>query len=127
MNMNKRTTIKQVATAAGVSTQTVSRVINDRPDVSHETRRRVQDVIDNLAYGPSALARSLVHQRTNTLAVVAWGIEFFGPSRTLIGIEQRADELGYSLFLNLLSQPDDASHERTMNDLIAHRVDGIVW
>jgi LacI family transcriptional regulator len=122
-----RATIRQVATAAGVSTQTVSRVINDRPDVSHETRRRVQDVIDNLGYRPSALARSLVHRRTNTLAVVAWGIEYFGPSRTLIGIEQQAAALGYSLFLNLLSQPDDSSHERAMNDSIAHRVDGIIW
>ena len=122
-----RATIRQVATAAGVSTQTVSRVINDRPDVSHETRRRVQDVIDNLGYRPSALARSLVHRRTNTLAVVAWGIEYFGPSRTLIGIEQQAAALGYSLFLNLLSWPDDSSHERAMNDSIAHRVDGIIW
>lgn len=122
-----RATIKEVAAAAGVSTQTVSRVINGRPDVSPTTRRRVQSVIDKLGYGPSALARSLVHRRTNTLAVVAWGIEYFGPSRTLIGIEQRAAELGYSLFLNLLSQPDDSSHERAMNDFIAHRVDGVIW
>ena len=122
-----RATIKEVASAAGVSTQTVSRVINERPDVSPRTRRRVQGVIDELGYRPSALARSLVHQRTDTLAVVAWGIEYFGPSRTLIGIEQQAAELGYSLFLNLLSQPNDSSHERAMNDFVAHRVDGIIW
>ena len=124
---NSRTTIRQVANAAGVSTQTVSRVINSRPDVSVETRRHVQSVIDKLDYRPSALARSLVHRRTNTLAVVAWGIEFFGPSRTLMGIEQQAAELGYSLFLNLLSKPDDSSHERIMNNFIAQRVDGIIW
>ncbi len=122
-----RATIKEVASAAGVSTQTVSRVINERPDVSPGTRRRVQSVIDQLGYRPNALARSLVHRRTNTLAVVAWGIEYFGPSRTLVGIEQQAAELGYSLFLNLLSKPDDSSHERVMNDFIAHRVDGIIW
>ncbi len=124
---NVRTTIRQVASAAGVSTQTVSRVINERPDVSPTTRRRVQGVIDKLGFRPSALARSLVHRRTNTLAVVAWGIEYFGPSRALIGIEQQASRLGYSLFLNLLSEPDDSSHERAMNDFIDHRVDGIIW
>ncbi len=122
-----RATIKEVAAAAGVSTQTVSRVINERPDVSTETRLRVQQVIDDLGYRPSALARSLVHQRTNTLAVVAWGIEYFGPSRTVVGIEQQAVELGYSLFLNLLSKPDDSTHERIMNNFIAQRVDGIIW
>jgi LacI family transcriptional regulator len=124
---NVGTTIRQVAVAAGVSTQTVSRVINGRPDVSAATRGRVQTVVDELGYRPSALARSLVHRRTNTLAVVAWGIEYFGPSRTLIGIEQQAAELGYSLFLNLLSEPDASSNERAMNDFIDHRVDGIIW
>ena len=54
----QRTTIKQVAFEAGVSTQTVSRVINSRPDVSQETRLRVQQVIDRLAYQPSAVART---------------------------------------------------------------------
>lgn len=122
-----KTTIGQVAAAAKVSTQTVSRVLNERPDVSPATRQRVQRVIDNLGYRPSALARSLVHRRTDTLAVVAWGIEYYGPSRTLIGIEQEADQLGYSLFLNLLSEPDDSSHEEAMNDFIDHRVDGIIW
>lgn len=124
---SSRATIKEVASASGVSTQTVSRVINERPDVSLKTRQRVQSVIDKLGYRPSALARSLVHQRTNTLAVGAWGIEYFGPSRTLVGIEQQAAELGYSLFLNLLSQPDDSGHERVINNFIAQRVDGIIW
>lgn len=53
MNFNKRTTIKQVAKVAGVSTQTISRVINDRPDVAPETRERVQQVIKELGYQPS--------------------------------------------------------------------------
>lgn len=49
-----RATIKEVAAAAGVSTQTVSRVINNRPDVSSETRQRVQEIIEKLRYQPSA-------------------------------------------------------------------------
>ena len=46
--MNKRPTIKQVAEAAGVSTQTVSRVINNRPDVAADTRKRIEEIIDNV-------------------------------------------------------------------------------
>jgi LacI family transcriptional regulator len=87
---NKRPTIKLVAKAAGVSTQTVSRVINDRPDVAPETRERIQQVIEELGYQPSALARSLIQQRSYTLGVVTAGLKFIGPSRTLNGITSKA-------------------------------------
>src|SRR4030066_1618543 len=92
MNTNKRSTIKQVAKAAGVSTQTVSRVINDRPDVAPQTRARIHQVIEELDFQPSALARSLIHQRSFTLGVVTSGLKYFGPSRTLNGITSMAAE-----------------------------------
>ena len=82
ITMNQRTrriTIKEVAKAASVSTQTVSRVINARPDVAPGTRRSVQDVIEKLGYQPSALARSLIHQRSYTLGVVTAGSEIHRP------------------------------------------------
>jgi LacI family transcriptional regulator len=120
-------TLQDVATLAGVSAKTVSRVVNNQGEIKETTRQRVQAAIDTLGYQPNFLARSLVHRRTNTLAVVAWGIDYFGPSRTIVGIEQQAGELGYSLFLNLLSNPDDPGHERILNEFIAHRVDGIIW
>jgi LacI family transcriptional regulator len=120
-------TLRDVATLAGVSAKTVSRVVNNQGEIRETTRLRVQAAIEKLGYRPNFLARSLVHQRTNTLAVVAWGIDYFGPSRSVVGIEQQASELGYSLFLNLMSEPDGSSHERVMNDFIAHRVDGIIW
>src|SRR5678809_1003620 len=97
-----RATIKEVASVAGVSTQTVSRVINERPDVSPETRRRVQDVIKALSYQPSALARSLISQRTHTLGVVTAGLRHIGPSRTLSGITSAAEE---ALSLIHISEP----------------------
>ncbi len=90
----KRATIKEVARDAGVSTQTVSRVINNRPDVSPETRSRVQQVIEELGYQPSALARSLIQRRSYTLGVVTAGLKYVGPSRTLNGILQKAEQLG---------------------------------
>jgi LacI family transcriptional regulator len=125
--INKRATIKEVAREAGVSTQTVSRVINDRPDVSPETRERVQQVIDRLNYQPSALARSLIQQRSTTLGVVTAGLKFIGPSRTLNGITGRAAELGYALMLEELPRFDTQDVRPLLQGLLARHVDGIIW
>jgi LacI family transcriptional regulator len=127
MNTNKRATIKQVAKAAGVSTQTVSRVINDRPDVSPETRGRIQQVIVELDYQPSALARSLIQQRSYTLGIVTAGLKFTGPSRTLNGITNKAEELGYALLLEQMLQFDTDPIKPLLQNLLARHVDGIVW
>src|SRR4030065_1922991 len=116
---NKRTTIKQVAKAAGVSTQTVSRVINNRPDVAQETRVRIQQVIEELGYQPSALARSLIQQRSYTLGVVIAGLKYIGPSRTLNGITQRAEELGYSLLLKELPSFTAVEYQSLIQSLLA--------
>jgi LacI family transcriptional regulator len=120
-------TLKDVAMLAGVSTKTVSRVVNNQGEISDVTRQRVQAAIEQLNYRPNILARSLVNQRTNTLAVVAWGLDYYGPSRTVVGIENKSDELGYSLFLNLLSHPDEGDIDRILDTLVARRVEGIIW
>ena len=72
-------TLQDVARLAGVSTKTVSRVVNNQGEISAATRERVQAAIEQLGYRPNILARSLVNRRSNTLAVVAWGIDYFGP------------------------------------------------
>jgi LacI family transcriptional regulator len=122
-----RATIKQVASSAGVSTQTVSRVINERPDVSPETRKRVQDVISKMGYQPSALARSLINQRSFTLGVVTAGLKHIGPSRTLSGITGAAEEFGYSLLLKELSSYDTGTVAPIFQEFISRHVDGIIW
>lgn len=127
MVVKKRVTIKQVAKEAGVSTQTVSRVINNRPYVAPETRQRVLQVIDKLGYRPSNIARSLIQGRSCTLGVVGYGLEYFGPSRTLSGIEQQANGLGYSLLLSLIRQPEKNDVEQVLRDMLSRYVDGIVW
>jgi DNA-binding LacI/PurR family transcriptional regulator len=126
-NGSFHTTLKDVASLAGVSTKTVSRVVNNQGEISDATRERVQQAIDQLGYRPNILARSLIHKRTNTLGVVAWGIEYFGPSRTVVGIEQQAHQLEYSLLLNLVDRPDNSDSEQVLDTLITHRVDGILW
>lgn len=123
----ERYTIKQVASEAGVSTQTVSRVINNRPDVSPETRKRVQEVIDKLDYQPSALARSLIRQRSYTLGVVTAGLKYIGPSRTLSGITAEAEAAGYALLLKELPHFDANNIEPIFRALLSRHVDGIIW
>lgn len=127
MKRSGRTTIREVASEAGVSTQTVSRVINDRPDVSRTTRKRVKDVIARLGYQPSAVARSLIRQRSYALGVVTAGLKFIGPSRTLSGITSAAEEAGYSLLLKELPRFDPEQIAPIFQTLISHQVDGIIW
>jgi LacI family transcriptional regulator len=124
---NGLATIKQVAEEAGVSSQTVSRVINNRPDVSPETRERIQQIVARLGYQPNAIARSLIRRRSSTLGVVASGLGYYGPSHTLIGIEQGANKMGFSILLSLLHQPELVDVETIVNSLIARQVEGIIW
>ena len=112
---------------AGVSTQTVSRVINERPDVSPETRKRVQEVIKALSYQPSALARSLISQRSHTLGVATAGLRHIGPSRTLSGITAAAEEAGYSLLLQELPDYDTEDISPIFQAFHSRHVDGIIW
>ncbi|MBK9207652.1 MAG: LacI family DNA-binding transcriptional regulator [Anaerolineales bacterium] len=70
--------------------------------VSEGTRLRVETVVENLGYRPSALARSLIQQRSYTLGVVTFGLKYIGPSRTLNGVADKADELGYMLLMKEL-------------------------
>lgn len=123
----KRPTIKQVAKTAGVSTQTVSRVINNRPDVADDTRQRVKTVIAEIGYQPSALARSLIRKRSFTLGVLTVGLKFIGPSRTLNGITSTAEEAGYSLLLKELPHFNTIDGEPIINEFLSHHVDGIIW
>lgn len=122
-----RPTIKEVASMAGISTQTVSRVINERPDVSPETRKHVQDVIEQLGYRPSALARSLIRRRSHTLGVVTAGLNYIGPSRTLNGITAAAEQAGYALLLKELPRFDANDNGPIFEALFSRHVDGIIW
>jgi DNA-binding LacI/PurR family transcriptional regulator len=123
----KRATIKVVAQEAGVSAQTVSRVLNNRPDVAPETRQRVKDVIAALEYHPSAVARSLIKQRSYTLGVVIAGLRYLGPSGMLNGITRRAEKLGYALLLKELPDYQIEEYQTILQNLLARQVDGIIW
>ncbi len=123
----RRPTIRDVAATAGVSIQTVSRVTNGRPDVAPETISRVLEAIRQLGYTPNMLARGLTVGRSQVLGVVAYGLEYFGPSRTVSAIERRAAQLGYGISLTLILKPETDDVGAILDALRARQVDGIIW
>jgi LacI family transcriptional regulator len=127
MKKTNRITINEVAKIAGVSIQTVSRVINDKGEVSPETRRNIQDIINQYGYRPSAIARSLSQQRSYSIGVVTAGLKYIGPSNILNGITDEADEHGYTLILKTLPRFNTEDVQPIFEALIAQHVDGIIW
>lgn len=125
--MSKKVTIKDVAKIAGVSAQTVSRVVNNHPDVSDETRSRIQKIVDELGYSPNIIARSLIQGKTNTIGVVAFRLDYFGSNSILTAIERRAAKLGYSLLLTLINDLDESKTDPVLNQLLSRQVDGLIW
>ena len=127
MEKRAKLTIYEVADKAGVSRQTVSRVINNRPDVAYETRKRVLRIIEELDYRPNAVARSLSMKRTNNFGLVTAGLEFIGPSVTMSGIAKETEQLGYGLYLKDLPRFNTDNIQNIIDWFLARQVDGIIW
>ena len=115
-----------VARLAGVSHQTVSRVINDHPSVSQSTRARVLEAMSQLDYRPNTAARSLVTNRSRRIGVISFDARYFGPGSTLHAIEIAAREAGYGISLASLSDLTDEDAAAAVAALDAHNVDGLI-
>ena len=115
-----------VAKLAGVSLQTVSRVINDSPHVRDETRIRVQDAMRKLEYRPNPVARALVTGRSRTLGVVSFDTTLYGPASTLFGIERAAHEADYFVSIVSLRELTSAAVVTAVERLRDQGVDGIL-
>jgi DNA-binding LacI/PurR family transcriptional regulator len=115
-----------VAKLAGVSHQTVSRVINGSTHVRPETRQRVMAAMDQLEYRPNPAARALVTGRSGTLGVVSFDTTLYGPASTLFAIEQAAHAAGYFIMIVSLLTLDRASVLGAIERLRMQGVDGIL-
>jgi LacI family transcriptional regulator, repressor for deo operon, udp, cdd, tsx, nupC, and nupG len=115
----RRPTIKDVARVAGVTYPTVSRVLSGKPYVALSTRERVMQAITELGYKPSAAARSMVTQRTHTLAMLVPHLADANFGVLFAGAEREARAQGYSV---LVTDYDAALEEHGL--LSEHRVDG---
>ena len=115
-----------VAQRAGVSHQTVSRVLNGHPNVAEPTRQRVLAAISALGYRPNPTARALVTQRTQTIGVVARDTTLFGPASTLLAIELAARSAGYRVSIASARLRERESVEEAVEELLAGAVDGLL-
>lgn len=126
MGLKAAVTIRQVAEEAGVSIQTVSRVINNRYDVAQETRQRVQQAIERLGYQPNAIARGLASRRSRTLGLITYDFTDMFVSHMLTGAEQEARRHGYVLVLGRCDQPIN-DEPRYLRLLTERHVEGIIF
>lgn len=118
--------LADVALRAGVSYQTVSRVINDHPSVAPPTRERVRQAIAELGYRPNRAARALVTGSSRTLGLVTVNIAQYGPAQTMIGLEKAARAAGYALSVTILDEATAEAMRTAVDDLVAHGVDAVV-
>ena len=120
-----RVTIRDVASKAGVSAMTVSRVINESPRVSDETRRRVEATIAELGYVPNRLASGLIRRKTGALGVIVPDVA--NPFFTLVvrGAEEVAWRAGYHVIL-CNTQADLERERGYLEDMLSFQVEGLL-
>jgi DNA-binding LacI/PurR family transcriptional regulator len=122
---HKVATMKDVAARAGVSYQTVSRVVNESPHVKRETRARVAEAVGELRYRPNNAARHLVSRRSGIIGFIG-SLTFHGPARIMVSVEQTAKRHGYNVMIVELPEVNAQEVRRAIDDLCARQVEGIV-
>lgn len=115
-----------VARLAGVSHQTVSRVLNNHPNVRADTARRVRAAIAELGYRPNRAARALVTGRTQLLGVVGLNTTLYGPASMLAAFEQAAAAAGFAVSVGNVADLDRESVTAVVERHLDERVAGIV-
>jgi LacI family transcriptional regulator len=121
----KHVSIRDVATGAGVSFQTVSKVLNGKGSVSPETRSRILQCADDLGYSPNYVARSLVTNRAFTIGVLASDLSDYVLAQIVVGAEREARRHGHGTIISTVDK-DGSDGERNLHELIKRRVDGIL-
>lgn len=119
-------TMEDVAQLAGVSHQTVSRVLNGHPNVSSKARDRVSTAIAELGYRRNASARSLVTRSSRTIGVVCLEMGQYGPANTLLGLQEAAYGEGYFVTVAGLRVLSESALREALDHLLDQPLDGII-
>lgn len=122
----KRPTIRDVAALAGVSHQTVSRVINREPSVRPETRSRVLKTIEELDYVPNPMARGLIANRTHCIGMVTTDVSDHSFAAAVAGAEKEARRLGYYLMVASVEEAAPADGGQYLRLLVERRTEGLI-
>ncbi len=125
LTIRMRPTINDVAKQAGVSTATVSRIINKQTGYTAETRQKVVNIIQEIGYKPNAIARGLVNKRTKTIGVLLPSLSSRLASALLKGIENSAHQLDYSVII-CNTESDGKRTIEYLDVLSEKQIDGII-
>ncbi|GAA3333009.1 LacI family DNA-binding transcriptional regulator [Curtobacterium sp. C1] len=118
--------IRDVARVAGVSHQTVSRVLNNSDAIRAETRDKVLAAMEQLQYRPNRAARALVTSRTHTIGVLTAQRSHYGPAATMQAIEDAAVTRGYSVTTSNIADATDTAVRDGLGHLLDQDVEGII-
>lgn len=118
--------IRDVARLAGVSYQTVSRVLNESPSIKDSTKRRVLDVIAEIGYRPNQAARALVTSKSRTIGVLTQQTAHYGPTTSITAIEQAAKDAGYRLSITSISSSDYVAIKAGLDHLMSQSIEALV-
>jgi DNA-binding LacI/PurR family transcriptional regulator len=123
---SRQPVIADVARLAGVSVPTVSRVLTGNIPVSEERRQRVLAAIEELNYRPSSLARALKSGQRSMIAIFAASTSRFGYANTVAGIEQVAQEAGYSIVVSAVKSSEEADVKAALEVVLQQQLAGII-
>ncbi|MFW6377867.1 MAG: LacI family DNA-binding transcriptional regulator [Bacillota bacterium] len=125
MAIEENITIKDIAKKSGVSVTTVSRVLNEKPDVNDQTRAKVLKIIEESNYRPNGMARSLVINQTYSIGLIIPDINNPYFPEVARGVEDQAQDSSYSVIFS--STDNKLEREKDVIDLMLHkRVDGLI-
>ena len=123
----KAPNIRDVAALAGVSYQTVSRVLNDSESIKPTTRDKVLAAIEQLNYRPNQAARALATNRSRTIGVLSADAKaFWGPTTAITSIEQYAREAGYRISITNIGSSDTLSIKAGLDHLLSQSIEALV-
>ncbi|MEJ2504848.1 MAG: LacI family DNA-binding transcriptional regulator [Ignavibacteriaceae bacterium] len=121
----KQVTIKNIASTLNLSVSTVSRALNDHPDIHTKTKRLVKKAAVELGYNPNIIARSLKSSRSNQIGVIVPEIRHDFFANAISGIEEVAYQKGYTI---IIAQSNEQQEREVinLNSMYLHRVAGII-
>jgi len=121
----KRATLKQIAEMAGVTTATVSMVLNDTGRVSEEQRKKVKRIAEQLSYRPNAIAQGLVKQRIKLIGMIVPSFHDDFSHEVFLGIENYAKDLGYKILVGL-SHNEEKEEASLIEEFLQLNVAGLI-
>ena len=121
----KQITIKNIASKVNLSVSTVSRALNDHPDIHTKTKKLVREAASELGYNPNIIARNLKSSRSNQIGVIVPEIRHDFFANAISGIEEVAYQNGYTI---IIAQSNEQQEREIINldSMYLHRVAGII-